>query len=160
MEPGSDQTILFAVIAAVVGIVLGYIFGRRTAPGSREKRELEEKLEDMLAQKRHFEERVTEHFSQSAEKLNRLTEQYRDVHQHLAAGADALCNTGASAAFVALEAPATPAEPPAIEVDDVVMEAPRDYAPKASPEAPGVLNERFGLDAEDAPPASASTPRS
>lgn len=146
VEPGSDQTILFAIIGAVVGLFLGYIFGHRSAPGTEKAKELEEKLDSTLAEKRQFEERVTEHFAASADKLNRLTEQYREIHQHMMTGAEALCNDGASGAFKALDGPADTDDSPAIESDDVVVEPPRDYAPKTSPEEPGVLNERFGLE--------------
>jgi hypothetical protein len=40
----------------------------------------------------------------------------------------------------------------AIEADSVQLEPPRDYAPKASPESPGVLDEDYGVDKDDVPP--------
>ena len=156
MEPGSEQMLIGAAIGAIIGLLIGYMVGRRTAPGAVEARDLELKLEETRAEQRNFQERVTEHFAESAEKLNRLSEQYREVFQHLAVGAETLVGEGASGAFRALEAPA---ENPAIEADNVVAEPPRDYAPKTSPDDPGVLNENFGLD-KDAPPGSSGSPKS
>jgi uncharacterized membrane-anchored protein YhcB (DUF1043 family) len=157
LEPGMEQMVIGAAIGAIVGIFLGYVTGRRTAPGSEQTRELEQKLESTLADSRRFEERVAVHFAESAEKLNRLTEQYREIHEHLASGAEALVREGAGSAFTALGAPSS--ELPAIESEDVVVEPPRDYAPKSSPDAPGVLNESFGIERDDVPPHSSDAPK-
>lgn len=157
MESGTEQLVIAAVISAILGIFIGYFIGRRTAPGSDRARELEQKLESALSDSRRFEERVSEHFAQSAEKFNQLTEQYQEIHQHLASGAEALVREGAGKAFVALGSPSK--EVPAIESDDVVMEPPRDYAPKSSPDDPGVLNENFGIEREDTPPHSSDGPK-
>lgn len=158
MEPGSEQLIMGGAVGAVVGLFLGYWYGRRSAPGSEQARDLEQKLEEARVEQRGFQDRVTEHFAESAAKLNSLTEHYRDVHEHLANSAESLVGDGARAAFVALEAPKD--DPPALESSDLVTEPPRDYAVKSSPDSPGVLNERFGLDDEDVPPGSNDSPKS
>jgi uncharacterized membrane-anchored protein YhcB (DUF1043 family) len=197
----AGDVVLDAVVigGAVGGLVVGFIFGRQTAPGSSEARDLQKQLDEAQAENRRLAAGVRDHFVAAAEKLNRLTEQYREVHQHMAAGAAALCGGDNAAAFAALEAPRdiegelsedaqevsedVPAESGAQRQDDgdttaqaVVepprdyapddddgaagdsgdaegdtdsaqsVEPPRDYAPKASPDDPGVLNERFGLD--------------
>lgn len=157
MEPGTEQLLIGAAIGAILGFLLGYVFGRRSAPGSQQVSELEQKLEDAMQAKQEFKERVTVHFVESAQKLNTLTEQYREVHLHLAAGAENLCGEGTGGAFEVLGTP--PAETLTIESDELVMEPPRDYAPKSSPDEPGILNERFGLD-KDAPPGSSDAPKS
>jgi uncharacterized membrane-anchored protein YhcB (DUF1043 family) len=157
LEAGTEQMVIGAAIGAILGILFGYFVGRRTAPSSEQTRELEQKLEATLADGRRFEERVSEHFALSAEKFNQLTVQYREIHQHLASGAETLVREGAGKAFAGLEAPSQ--EVPAIESDEVVMEPPRDYAPKSSPDDPGVLNESFGIEREDAPPHSSDGPK-
>lgn len=157
METVTEQMVIGVAIGAIVGILVGYFIGRRTAPGSEQTRELEQKLESTLADSRRFEERVAGHFAESAEKLNRLTDQYREIHEHLASGAENLVREGAGSAFTALSAPSS--ELPAIESDDMVVEPPRDWAPKTSPDAPGVLNENFGIERDEVPPHSSDKPK-
>lgn len=155
MEPGMESTIL----AAVVALIIGFFLGRRMAPGSQETRELEGKLDEAKAHQERYETRVNAHFADTASKLNALTQNYRDVYEHLANGATDLCSQDGAAQFNALAAPAAQEAPEdtVIEQESVVVEAPRDYAPKTSPDDPGVLNERFGLeDGEDKPPEEAS----
>lgn len=150
MNNGMDDPVLMAIAAAVVGLLIGYFLGRRSAPSSVQTRELEEQLSDAKASRERFEQRVNDHFAETAGKLNALTENYREVYEHIASGAAELSPQAGAAAFTALAAPA--GDEKAIESDDVMVEPPRDYAPKTSPDDPGVLNERFGLDGEDTPP--------
>lgn len=144
-----------AIGAAAGGLLLGYLLGRAMAPGSSEARALEKQLQEARAEKQQLAGAVREHFVTTAEKINRLTEQHRDVYQHLASGAASLCGSDDAAAFAALEGPRdiegevagdADAEPAA--GGDGEAAPPRDYAPKTSPDEPGVLNERFGLDGE------------
>ena len=152
MNNGMEDPVLIAVIGAVIGLLIGYFLGRRSAPSSVQTRELEEQLSDATASRERFEQRVNDHFAETAGKLNALTENYREVYEHIASGAAELSPQAGAAAFTALAAPAD--EDKAIEADEVMVEAPRDYAPKTSPDDPGVLNERFGLDGEDVPPTA------
>ena len=151
MNPFSEDQIIAAIIGAVVGLVIGYIMGGRTAPGQQRTRELEIQLEAAKTAHERFEQRVNVHFIDTASKLNALTENYRDVYTHIANAAAELYSQDGGPEFSALATPRdTAAE--AIEADSVMTEPPRDYAPKNSPDDPGVLNERFGLEGEDAPP--------
>ena len=76
--------------------------------------------------------------------LSNLAESYRDVHNHLANGASALCEDDAGTILRRLP------ENSMAELTDApdlsAVQPPRDYAPKGSPYATGVLNEEFGLD--------------
>ena len=150
MNSGMDELVLGIVIGAVVGLLVGLFFGRRSAPGNQENRELEQKLDDAKANYERFEQRVNAHFSDTAGRLNALTDSYREVYEHIARGAADLCPNENGAAFNALSAPDT--QPQTIEADSVVVEPPRDYAPKSSDDDPGVLHERFGLEEQDLPP--------
>lgn len=150
------------IIAAVVALIIGFFLGRRMAPGSQETRELESKLDEAKAHQERYESRVNAHFADTASKLNALTQNYRDVYEHLASGASDLCSKDGAAQFTALAAPETEDtgdSDEVIEQESVVVEPPRDYAPKTSPDDPGVLNERFGLEGSEDTPPEESTKR-
>ncbi|WOJ98352.1 DUF1043 family protein [Congregibacter brevis] len=156
MNTGMDESFVFAIAGAVIGLLIGYFAGRRTAPGSETARELGEKLEQAESARERYEQRVNSHFADTASKLNALTANYRDVYEHIAESAAELCSDDEASRFQALEAPKEP-EHDTIEADSVVVEPPRDYAAKTSPDDPGVLDERFGLDGEETPPEDSST---
>jgi uncharacterized membrane-anchored protein YhcB (DUF1043 family) len=152
-----DKPLFMAIAGAVIGLLIGYFTGRRTAPGSEAARELEQKIETLESTRDRFEQRVNAHFADTASALNTLTDNYRSVYEHIANGATELCsNESAAASFTALSPPAAD-EPAAIEADSVIVEPPRDYATKTSPDDPGVLDERFGLEGEEKPPEDSST---
>lgn len=156
MNSGMEDWVVVAIVGAAVGLLIGFFFGRRSAPGSEENRELEQKLQDAQAATERFEQKVNAHFAETAGKLNALTETYREVYAHLAKGAGDLCTLENGPSFNALTEPASEG-PQTIESDSVMTEAPRDYAPKSSPDDPGVLNENFGMDSADKPPADSTT---
>lgn len=158
MNSFSEDQIIATIIGAVVGLVIGYIMGGRTAPGQQRTRELEVQLEAAKTAHERFEQRVNVHFIDTASKLNALTENYRDVYTHIANAAAELYSQDGGPDFSALATPRD-ATAEAIEADSVMTEPPRDYAPKNSPDDPGVLNERFGLEGEDAPPEASGGKR-
>jgi uncharacterized membrane-anchored protein YhcB (DUF1043 family) len=151
-----NDPVFIAVAGAVVGLLIGYFTGRRLSPGSYETRQLEEQLADARSTQERYEQRVNEHFADTANKLNALTNNYREVYAHIASGASELCPKAENLNFSALAAPGNDGHD-TIDADSVMVEAPRDYAPKTSPEDPGVLNERFGMDGSDVPPEDSST---
>lgn len=147
----SEDQVIAAIIGVVVGSVIGYFMGGRTAPGNQRTRELEIQLQAAKTAHERFEQRVNVHFIDTASKLNALTDNYRDVYTHIANAAAELYSQDGGPDFSALATQRdTAAE--AIEADSVMTEPPRDYAPKNSPDEPGVLNERFGLEGDNAPP--------
>jgi uncharacterized membrane-anchored protein YhcB (DUF1043 family) len=156
VNTGMDEPLFIAIAGAVIGLIIGYLAGRRTAPGSETARELGEKLEQAESARERYEQRVNAHFADTASKLNTLTANYRDVYQHIAEGSSELCSDDDSARFRSLAAPDEP-EHDTVDADSVVVEAPRDYAVKTSPNDPGVLDERFGLDGEEKPPEDSTT---
>ncbi len=87
---------------------------------------------------------VVEHFTDTAALLNRLTESYRDVHNHLASGAAALCDDDSASILPRLPDGSLSQLAQEPELDNI--QPPLDYAPKSSPDAPGMLNEEFGLE--------------
>jgi uncharacterized membrane-anchored protein YhcB (DUF1043 family) len=140
--------LLAAVFALIVGLATGTLLSRRLSSDGRKQRELERSLDQLLQQQKDYQHEVVEHFTDSAKLLGKLAESYRDVHNHLANGANNLCDdqTGEllqripdnSATQVGTGGSLESAQPPL------------DYAPKVSPHATGVLNEEFGLDKKPA----------
>ena len=76
--------------------------------------------------------------------MNRLTEDYRELDQHLAEGALGLCE------------PRQPGEEPPLLTSlggpgyraavPGTVSPPLDYAPRTSPQQPGMLNEEYDLE--------------
>jgi len=156
-----SQTILIAAGAAlfILGLALGALLGRRSAPSAKRQREAELKLDQLLQEKKAYEDEVVEHFTETATLLNNLTESYRDVHNHLAKGANSLCMGKGPVSLDRLQESRDSSEIPANLAD---IRPPLDYAPKTSPEEKGMLNEEFGIDRkksvqspETAPPKAA-----
>ncbi|MDG1987556.1 MAG: DUF1043 family protein [Halieaceae bacterium] len=137
------NNLIVAIIAFSVfaGIGIGVTFGRKSGRDSKKLRELETRLEKERQNMDLYEKRVLAHFSQTAQLVNKLTDSYRDVHKHLAIGAEDLCPPGESSETI-------------LQLEDTNRESstqedikpPLDYAPKASPKQRGVLNESFGIE--------------
>ena len=133
-----------SVILLLVGLGLGVLLGRRISPAAQRQRETELKLDHVLQEKKAYEDEVVEHFGETAKLLNDLTERYRDVHNHLAKGASALCHGRGPVSLELLAGdPRDSSEIPANLAD---IRPPLDYAPKSSPGEKGMLNEEFGID--------------
>ena len=150
MEPVQySQTILILAGVALfaLGLVLGALLGRRSAPAAKRQREAELKMDQMLQDKKAYEDEVVEHFTETATLLNNLTERYRDVHNHLAKGANTLCQGRGPVSLEQLEDNQDKSEIPAHLAD---IRPPLDYAPKTSPGEKGMLNEEFGIDRNQA----------
>lgn len=156
MNGSVEDLFIPVLIGAIVGLIIGYLAGRRGAPGAEQARDLERQLDTLRDERGKFEQRVNEHFADTAGKLNALTENYRDVYAQIASGAAALCSTDQGPRFDALAAPGGKDGDgkgnDSIDADSVQLEPPRDYAPKTSPESPGVLDDSYGVNKEDVPP--------
>lgn len=144
-SPEYNLTILIAggALLLLLGIGLGMLLGRRTSPAALKQREAERRLDQLLQDKQAYEDEVVEHFTDTAKLLNQLTEQYRNVHNHLAKGADRLCHGRGPVALGQLGEPADSSEIPPQLAD---VRPPLDYAPKTSPDAKGMLAEEFGIE--------------
>ena len=147
---------LISIATLVIGGVIGFLFGRSGAGNSRQA-ELAEELENTRNELEGYKVEVATHFEKTAELVNNLTLSYQEVHQHLATGAQGLCQPGT--VDLALEPTLTPklnSEAPETpeaqnnynaEPSSEDMEPPRDYAPK-EPNEEGTLSETFGLKEE------------
>ena len=134
---------LLPAIALLAGVAIGFLAARllpNAAPSNTQRQ-----LDDIQQRFDNYQNEVVTHFNSTASLVKKLTQSYQDVQDHLADGAnrlalDELTRQRLLAALHADEA-ASPRErltPPKSN------EAPKDYAPKA-PDAPGTLDETFGL---------------
>jgi len=143
-----------AVISLLVGLGLGLLLGRRSSAEDKKYREVERKLDQVIQDKRAYEDEVVDHFGKTAKLLNSLTDSYRDVHNHLATGAAALCQGQGPISLERLERAGDDAEiPPHL----ASIQPPLDYAPKSSPEEKGMLNEEFGWENDTPRPKKPAT---
>ncbi|MEE8059665.1 MAG: DUF1043 family protein [Pseudomonadales bacterium] len=140
--------------AIIIGLVGGFLIAQRTSASQQSQRELENHLSELQQQQQDYQHEVTEHFSETADLLNQLTTSYRDVHNHLARGAQLLAGENASESLKTLP------ENKVMQTDKTLDEditPPLDYAPKTAPHEPGMLNEEFGLE-KNSPDDKAESP--
>ncbi|AZT84570.1 DUF1043 family protein [Marinobacter sp. NP-4(2019)] len=133
--------ILAAIAALVVGIVIGVLISRSGQTTNLRQRRVEQQIEELRSEYTRYQAQVNEHFMESAHLLRRFNDAYRDVNQHMARGANRLCND--EEWMEELEQERSRARLEGAREDGV--EPPRDYAPKSGPEDKGTLAEDFGL---------------
>ncbi len=136
----NNLTVAIIAFSVFAGIGIGVTFGRKGGRDSKKLRDLEEILEKERQKMDLYEKKVLTHFSQTAQLVNKLTDSYREVHTHLANGAEDLCQGKSSEIILQLE---DIDKEPSIQED---IKPPLDYAPKTSPKQRGVLNESFGIE--------------
>ena len=135
------------ITLGLAGLLLGWIAGKRFSADATKHRDLTLKLDQVMQDKKAYEDDVVEHFTETAKLLNSLTESYREVHNHLAQGASGLCQGKGPVSLEHLQNRRDPSEIPG---NLTHIQPPLDYAPKASPDEKGMLNEEFGLEREEA----------
>lgn len=136
------------IAVGLAGLLLGWLAGKRASADAVKYRDLTLKLDRVMQDKKAYEDDVVEHFTETAKLLNDLTESYREVHNHLAQGANGLCQGKGPVSLEQLQGNRDPADIPGTMNH---IQPPLDYAPKASPDEKGMLNEEFGLERESSP---------
>lgn len=124
----------FCLATLLVGLLVGSYVTQRKGLFSQRQAELEKQLSEMHKEQQSYQQEVNTHFEKSAELLNQLTDSYKDVHRHLAEGAQSLATSGQSN-FKAL---AQDEEESNLEQP---LNPPLDYAATS-----GTLREDFGLE--------------
>lgn len=89
-----ELVITVGIATLIIGAIVGAIIAQRTGASQRTQREMEAQLTELQQQAQTYQKEVSEHFSETADLLNQLTTSYRDVHNHLAKGAQALAVDG------------------------------------------------------------------
>lgn len=137
--------LLFLLIGGTLGAAATYYLHPALRKTRRARRSIDELQRDLQQQQAA----AAEHFAETAELLNRMTGSYRELHNHLAKGAQKLCGDNATRHLLARN-PVRELDYVEQEVDtealaSVELRPPLDYAPK-DPEAPGQLSEGYGLE--------------
>ena len=125
--------VLGAIGFLAAGIGLGFLFSQLWMRGKSAKAdEVQQQFDD-------YRRDVTQHFGQTAEHFKAIGREYRELYEHMAGGADALCDREALdtklsfAPKAILESIAEEQEPPAPQ-DFAEEKQPADAVPEASDE--------------------------
>jgi len=124
--------LLNSIPAAVgLGVLIGFVIGWLSRSGAAGKsKEMTRSLKQSKDEMDEYRKEVTEHFEKTAMLVGAMTEQYRAVYDHLADGAQNLCNDptarldaiGQGEALIASQAVPDAANPEPPEDDDVTAE--------------------------------------
>ncbi len=131
------------ILATFAGMCLGIALTLWLAPSKQKSLDLEKHLNTKQDEIKNYQHEVMAHFTKTAELLGGLTRSYRDVHNHLAQGAQNLCgeNMNTTPILSKLSIAEDEGEKSAHSVSP-----PLDYAPRSSPYEQGTLNEEYGLE--------------
>lgn len=88
MEIISLSGLIVIIAVCIIAFLIGYFVNTGRDDNSRLEKELEESREEL----KNYRTEVSGHFQETANKVNALTENYRDVYEHLARGAQSLCD--------------------------------------------------------------------
>ncbi|MBD2859718.1 YhcB family protein [Spongiibacter sp. KMU-158] len=146
--------ISFAAGSLIAGLILGYFVLTKLKPEQQSRAALEKQINEMHKQQLDYQTQVSGHFDRTAELLNDLAESYRNVHNHIAKGAQDLHGTGISPLQPLPEGrPVLESKPGKTQHS----QQPLDYAPR-QPGSPGALHEEFGLEKNHKPKEEAEPP--
>ncbi len=133
---------LTVIAVLLVGFGFGWLMGTRKRDNQDRTRELEQRLEQALTSRADYEAEVTEHFQKTSSLLNQLSSDYRAIYQHLASGAEILCD-GAAPIQIPTESTSNAEALPEHLLNTM---QPLDYAPRKDDDDLGQLSEDFGMD--------------
>jgi hypothetical protein len=91
MSISPEYTSIAVVGILLLGIIIGAIVARLVLPSRRQLRRLTSELESLRAQHAAYRSNVTKHFETTSELVANMTASYKAVYDHLAAGAQNLC---------------------------------------------------------------------
>ena len=134
-------------VAALVGLLVGISLQRSVGGNASKGRELNKALDEAKEHNQTYQSHVAEHFSQTAVMLNDLTEKYKDIHHHLAAGADQLCRDDQGHSLLSYNEDAATGAAAGASAEP--LQPPLDYAPKTDTASVGTLAEDYGLEKVD-----------
>jgi uncharacterized membrane-anchored protein YhcB (DUF1043 family) len=145
-----------AIFGLLVGIGLGGLLTVLFTPAQQRSRDLAKLLQEKTDELKNYQQDVAKHFGQTAGFLGELANAYRDVHNHLAQGAQQLAPTQLGARPILARLPGTDDEEKPLV--NAPITPPLDYAPRNNPYAQGTLSEGYGLEKKPVPvnPAEAA----
>ena len=152
---------IIGIVTLAVGALIGYLLGR-SGDSSGKQQQLIDQLNESQRELSEYKEQVNGHFEKTAELVNNLTESYKEVHQHLAQGSEALCLGEHNPVKLDTETAPRIEDNPDQSEDDIptvteqvtaetateeAVQPPLDYAPK-KPDEEGTLSETYGIKKE------------
>ena len=132
--------VLGAVGFLAIGAGLGYWLAQlRTRGETARADEVRQEFEE-------YQRKVTQHFGQTAEHFRAIGREYRDLYEHMASGADSLCDRDAANVklsfapkaileSIAEEQPESPAPRDFAADEDAAADTPAEAAPQVAEEA-------------------------
>ncbi len=78
-------------LVLVIVAVASFFAGRFFAPNQQEIKDLTNQLAEKESAHQEYREQVAEHLAGSARKFSKVTQEYRELYEHLASGAQELC---------------------------------------------------------------------
>lgn len=133
---------LVGISAGLLGLLFGLLLHKFLGRAERKSRDLEKNLEAAVSDKTQFKQEVATHFSSTAALLNDFTQKYKEIHEHLAQGADELCRDDEGNSLLQN----TVLDSDAAAKLDKPLSPPLDYAPKDDAKNSGTLAEDYGLE--------------
>ena len=97
------SVIIIALVCAAIGAAVGFLTGSKLSATPQKTRELEKHLHEKQDEIKSYQREVTEHFTETSQRLQQLAESYKDIHNHLAQGADKLSGQGTGNAAPIIE---------------------------------------------------------
>ena len=139
------QTFILVIACFAIGAAVGALLTNRLSSQNQKTQELEKHLHKAHEDLKSYQQEVTHHFAETAGLLKKMAESYRDVHNHLALGANQLAPGGSSLPIIK-KLPEIDAITNDINDSTISVQPPLDYAPKTTPYDRGTLDETFQLD--------------
>jgi len=143
---------LIGIVCFLAGVGAGALLFKIFRSDEVKVKELEERLQQLSEEHENYKANVHSHFNGTARLLNDMTESYRNVYQHLANGAQALCpdyisnQLSLSSEARALLDRESPDGVAAFTGKPEAPVPPLDYAARTEPGQKGRLDEDYGID--------------
>jgi len=137
MEIISLNGLILMIAVCIIAFLIGYLVNG----GRKDNKRLEKELEESREELKNYRSEVTSHFQETAHRINALTENYRNVYEHLARGAQDLCDTN-DAPELMNEMNRNPmlsgqtTESPVVDHEVIPADAESDARPKKTDENP------------------------
>ena len=136
--------------AFLIGGLLGSLLYHILISSKYRSGKVAEQLDELQREFVDYKEKVSDHFTSTAHLINKMTETYKDVHEHMANGAESLCEDEQVKRQMSdslLSANTLLSDQSAKRKLSRITSAeqPKDYALKTKPEDKNTLAEDFGL---------------